>query len=170
MTTPRTTLIALATLAIGAGASQLGSAQADSTGTSGTPSATGTSSSTPADTIVVNGSGVIQLPPGTVTATVQSDYQTELAAALDNASQKASFIAQKIGATLGPITNVTETSASSNLCTGPIMYAQGATPTTAPSSRHKKAKHSPLMRAIIDPVGSCSVEADVTVTYAMTPA
>jgi hypothetical protein len=168
LTRQRTTLIALAALIAGVGASQLGSASADSTGASGT---TGASGVTASDTIVVNGSDAATLPSGTTEATAQSSYQTALGAALTDAGQKATFIAQQIGATLGPITNVTETSDSSNLCTGPIMYAQGAKPTAStPSSRHKKAKHSPLIQAIIDPVGSCSVEADVTVTYAMTPA
>jgi uncharacterized protein YggE len=169
LTKPRSALIALAALALGAGAAQIGVAQADnSTGTSGTTAATGTSGSTQLATIVVNGSDVIQLPSGTDTATVQSNYQTALGDALDNASQKASFIAQKIGATLGSITNVTETSDSSNLCQGPVVYANASKP-AAPAHKHK-TRAAPLIRAIIDPIGSCSVEADVTVTYAMTPA
>jgi hypothetical protein len=165
VTRQRTTALALAALALGAGASQLGIAQADnSTGASGT---TGTSGTTSVDTIVVNGSGVIQLPTATDAATVQTDYQTELGAALQDASQKATFIAQKVGATLGPITNVTETSDSSSLCQGPVVYANSTAPRTP--AKHK-THHGPLLRAIIDPVNSCSVEADVTVTYAMTPA
>ncbi len=168
MTRQRTTLIAVAALIAGVGASQLGSAQADnsSTGSSGTTGATATTSS---DTIIVNGSDVMTLPTGTDQSAVQSTYQTALGNALTNASQKATFIANQIGATLGPITNVTETSDSSNLCTGPILYAQGAKPRSTPSRGHK-VKHGPMLPAVIDPVGSCNVEADITVTYLMTPA
>lgn len=168
MTRHRTTLIALAALIAGVGASQLGSAQADnsSTGASGTTGATATTSS---DTIIVNGSDVMTLASGTDQSTAQSTYQTALGNALTNASQKATFVAKQIGATLGPITNVTETSDSSNLCTGPILYAQGSKPRSTPSGRHK-VKHGPMVPAIIDPVGSCNIQADVTVTYSMTPA
>jgi len=109
------------------------------------------------------------LPTGTDQTTAQSTYQTALGNALTNASQKATFIANQIGATLGPITNVTETSDSSNLCTGTVLYAQGAKPRSTPSSRHK-VKHGAMVPAIIDPVGSCNVEAEFTVTYSMTPA
>jgi len=168
VTRQRTTLIALAALIAGVGASQLGSAQADnsSTGSSGTTGATAASTT---DTIIVNGSDVMTIATGADQTTVQSTYQTALGNALTNAGQKATFIAKQIGATLGSITNVTETSDSSNLCTGPILYAQGAKPRSTPSSRHK-VKHGQMMPAIIDPVGSCNVEADVTVTYTMTPA
>jgi len=165
VTRQRTTLIALAALIAGVGASQLGSAQADNSSTG----PTGATATTSSDTIIVNGSDVMTLPTGTDQTTAQSTYQTALGDALTNASQKATFIANQIGATLGPITNVTETSDSSNLCTGPILYAQGAKPQSTPSSRHK-VKHAAMVPAIIDPVGSCNVEADVTVTYSMTPA
>jgi hypothetical protein len=168
----RTTLIALAALVAGIGASQLGSAQADSsTGSSGTTGTTGTTTSISTDTITVNGSDVTTLPAGSDQPTVQATYQTALGDALTNAKQKATFIAQQIGATLGSITNVTETSNSSSLCTGPIMFAQGSRPAAAPSTRrHHKVKAGALVRTAIDPINACNVEADVTVTYAMTPA
>lgn len=171
MTRQRTTLIALAALIAGIGASQLGSAQADSssTGASGTTGATGATATTSSGTIIVNGSDVVTLPSGTDQSTVQSNYQTALGNALTNAGQKATFIANQIGATLGPIANVTESSGSGSLCAGPILYAPGVKSQSTPSSR-RKVKHGPMIRAMIDPVGSCSVEADVTVTYSMTPA
>jgi len=167
---PRTTLIALAALAIGAGAAQLGSAQADSsTGPSGTTGTTGAGGPTQADTIVVNGTDTITIPTGSPSSTAQSTYQNALGGALTNASQKATFIASQIGATLGPIINVTETSDSSNLCQGPVLFAPGTAKPSTPATRRHKNKHAPLIRAIAEPIDSCSIEADVTVTYAMTP-
>jgi hypothetical protein len=160
---PRSMLLAVAAVLAGAGASGIGTAQADSPTTTATPS-----------TIVVNGTDTITLAPDAPDATVQSTYQTALGDAITNASGKATFIATQIGATLGSITNVTETSDSSNLCQSRILYAQGvATPgTSKPTARtpHKKKHNGPLVRAIIDPTSTCSVEADVTVTYDITPA
>jgi uncharacterized protein YggE len=155
-------LIAVAAVLAGAGASGIGQAQADTSST--------------AATIVVNGTDSITLStdPTPSDATTQSTYQTALGDAITNANAKATFIAGQIGATLGAITNVTETSDSSNLCSGPILFAAGtakpgtATPTTTPKKKHKKAQ---IFRTVIDPNStSCSIEADVTVTYAITPA
>jgi uncharacterized protein YggE len=156
-------LVAVAAVLAGAGASAVGSAQADSPTTTVTPS-----------TIVVNGTDTVTLAANTPEATVQSTYQTALGAAITNASGKATFIATQISATLGAITNVTETSDSSSLCQGPILYAEGAaTPgTSTPTPRtHKKKHKAPMIRAaIVDPTSTCTLEADVTVTYAITPA
>jgi uncharacterized protein YggE len=157
-------LIALAAVLVGAGASGIGSAQADSPTTTATPA-----------TIVINGTDTITLAPNSPDATVQSTYQTALGGAITNASAKATFVATQIGATLGSVSNVTETSDSSDLCQSRILYAQGvASPGTAkPTARtpHKK-KHTngPLIRTFVDPTSSCSIEADVTVTYNITPA
>jgi uncharacterized protein YggE len=160
---PRTMLLTLAAVLAGAGASGIGTAQADSPTTTATPA-----------TIVVNGTDSITLAPDSPDATIQTTYQTALGDAITNASGKATFIATQIGATLGSVSNVTETSDSSNLCQGPILYAQGvATPGTSksPTSSHKKKhKAGPMIRAIIDPTSTCTVEADVTVTYNITPA
>jgi uncharacterized protein YggE len=165
MTRPRTTLVALAAVLAGAAASGLGEAQADSTGSSGT-----TGTATP-DTIVVNGTDSIALTPVATPAAEQSTYQTALGDAITNAQSKATFIAGQIGATLGAITNVTETSDASSLCQGPVFLPATAKPTTTTGGkpRHKKAHVIRAHRAdVIDT--TCTIEADVTVTYAMTPA
>jgi uncharacterized protein YggE len=188
MLKPRTTLVALAAVLAGAALSGIGEAQADSSTTSATIVVNGT------DTITLTGANPSQ-------SDIQATYQSALGGALTNAGQHATFIAGQINATLGPITNVTETSSSSDMCEGPIMYASGApVPATGANGSSKRKHHTakaPLavMRvapvaasagpvrasgaaipvpvhttAIIDPNSSCSVEADVTVTYAMTPA
>jgi uncharacterized protein YggE len=100
MLKPRTILIALSAVLAGAALSGLGIAQADD------PTAT-----TPA-TIVVNGTDTITLDPSASDATQQATYQTALGGALTDANQKASFIAGQVSATLGAITNVTETAIS----------------------------------------------------------
>jgi uncharacterized protein YggE len=153
----RTILIALTAVLAGAALSGLGIAQADD------------STVSPA-TIIVNGTDTITLDPSASAATQDATYQTALGGALTDAGQQASFIANQIGATLGAVTNVTETSDSSDLCQGPILYAAGtakpgkATPVPA---NHRAT----VMRvAAIATSTQCSIEADVTVTYDMTPA
>jgi uncharacterized protein YggE len=163
MTRSRTTLLAITAVLAGASLSGLGVAQADN---STTPTAA-------TSTIVVNGTDTITIDPSSSDATQQATYQTALGDALTNAGQKATFIATQVGATLGAVTNVTENSDSSGeLCGGPILYAAGtATPTTSTGgkAKHKKARRlDPAV--IVDPVSQCSIEADVTVTYGMTPA
>ncbi len=160
MTRSRTTLLALTAVLAGASLSGLGVAQADN-------------STTPANAIVVNGTDTITIDPSSSDATQQTTYQTALGDALTNAGQKATFIATQIGATLGVVTNVTETSDSSGvLCGGPILYAAGtAKPgaSTGGKPKHKKVRRMNTA-VIVDPVSQCSIQADVTVTYAMTPA
>ncbi|MGA2469090.1 MAG: SIMPL domain-containing protein [Solirubrobacteraceae bacterium] len=174
MPRPRTTLIALAAVLAGAALSGIGEAQADS---SGSPA-----------TIVVNGTDTITLTGNPSDTTIQSTYQTALGGAITNAGQKATFIAGQINATLGSITNVTETSTSSDLCQYAVMYAKGGAPvpatagtTTSTGHKKKKTKKTGLVDAstpatpigtnvIVNPSDNCAVEADVTVTYTMTPA
>jgi len=180
MPRPRTMLIAVAAVLAGAGASGLGDAQADSSDA--------TTSSTPA-TIVVNGSDAITIAPDSDSPTQQSTYMTALGDAITNAGVKATAIATQIGATLGPVENVTETSDSGGgLCQGFFepLAANAKTPTASSgvsSSDAKKKKHekagpfqpahtSAVLRGgpavIITDPPSCSIEADVTVTYDMT--
>ncbi len=169
MPRPRTILISAAAVLAGAATSGIGVAQADSSSTAAT---------TTPSTIIVNGTDSITIDPSSSDATIAATYQTALGDAITNADQKATFIATQIKATLGAITNVTETSDSSDLCNGPILAEGVATPevakSTTPKSKttttsHKKHK-SMIVRAIVDPTSSCSVEADVTVTYDITPA
>jgi uncharacterized protein YggE len=157
MNRSRTILIALIAVLAGGALSGLGIAQADSSTTS--PS-----------TIVVNGTDTITLDPSASDATQQATYQTALGDALTDAGQKASFIATQIGATLGAVSNVTETSDSSNLCQGLIPYAAGTAKSGRPTTVPAKHKATVIRIATISPISECSIEADVTVTYDMTPA
>jgi len=157
MTRTRTTLIAIAA-AFGGIAGGLAEAQADSTVPTGT------------DTIAVTGTDTIDIDSSASQAVQQTTYQTALGDALTNAGTKAAFIATQIGATLGSITNVTETSDPSDLCQGPIFLpaVSGSAPaTTGARHHHKKAR---LVHAATGTDGDCSIEADVTVAYEMTPA
>jgi uncharacterized protein YggE len=161
MTRPRTITLALSAVLAGAAFSGLGIASADT-------------SSTATNTIVVNGSDTISIDPSSSDATEQATYQTALGDAITNAKTKATFIATQIGATLDAVTNVTETSDSGGqLCQGPILYAAGSAKpgtTSTPSTGKHKHKAALVRTAVIDPVNQCSIEADVTVTYDMTPA
>jgi uncharacterized protein YggE len=157
MKRPRMILIALTAVLAGAALSGLGIAQASD------------STSSPA-TIIVNGTDTITLDPSATDATQQATYQTALGGALSDAGQKASFIASQIGASLGAVTNVTETSDASDLCQGPIVYAPGTAKPGKPTPVPVKHKATVLR---IEPIGldsQCSIEADVTVTYDMAPA
>jgi uncharacterized protein YggE len=174
-------LIAVAAVLAGAGASGLGDAQADSSDS--------TTSSTPPATIVVNGSDTITIAPGSDSAAQQSAYMTALGDAISNARVKATAIATQIGATLGPVENVTENSDSGGgLCQGVFepLAANARTPSASSgvsSSSAKKKKHEkagPLRPAstaavlrggpavIVTDPPNCSIEADVTLTYDMT--
>jgi uncharacterized protein YggE len=168
MNRSRTVLLASMAVLAGAAFSGLGVAQADDSTTTTTPA-----------TIVVNGTDTMTIDPTSTDAVQQATYQTVLGGALTNADQKATFIATQIGATLGSVTNVTETSDSSDLCEeGPIpLYAasgakptHSSAPTTTKGKGKSKAKAQLVRTAIIDPTSECSIEADVTVTYDMTPA
>ena len=165
MTRLRTTLVALVAVLAGA-AFGLGQAQAVST-----TSSTSTTTATTPNTIVVNGTDTIAAVADSSAADDQSTYQTALASAITDAQTKASLIANQIGATLGSITNVTENSDSSDLCQGPIPLAATAKPTSTPgASSHRK--HRRAARAVSADViaNGCSIEADVTLTFDMTPA
>lgn len=165
MTRLRTTLVALVAVLAGA-AVGLGQAQADST-----TSSSATTTAPAPNTIVVNGTDTIAAAPDSSAADDQSTYQTALADAITDARTKASLIASQIGATLGSITNVTENSDSSDLCQGPIFLPATAKPTstTGASSHHKHGRVAKAFRADVIANG-CSIEADVTLTFDMTPA
>jgi uncharacterized protein YggE len=173
---PRTILLLVVTLLTGAALSGIGEAQADN-------STTTTAPATPA-TIVVNGTATLSAPPDADSATQQSTYMTALGDAISNAASKASAVASQIDAALGSIENVTETSDSSgDLCGGWVepLQADAGRPTTttatpsASGSKKKKNKKADVVRragpaVIVADPSMCSIEADVTVTYDMTPA
>jgi uncharacterized protein YggE len=174
MQRPRTMLLLVVALLTGAALSGIGEAQADN---STTPAAT------PA-TIVVNGTATLNAAPDADSATQQSTYMTALGDAITNAASKASAVASQIDATLGSIENVTETSDSSgDLCGGWVepLQASAGRPSTTPAtpsgsgSKKKKSKKAGVVRragpaVIVADPSMCSIEADVTVTYDMTPA
>jgi len=166
MSRARTTLVALAAVLVTAAASGLGVAQADDSS-----SPTTTTTAVP-NTIVVNGTDTITIDPASSDATQESTYQTALGGAITDAESNAALIASQIGATLGAISNVTETSDSSNLCQGPIMLPATAKPGTSTSGKAHHPKGATVTHALRGDTldVNCSVEADVTVTYEMTPA
>ena len=170
----RAALAAAACLA-GACAGSIGAAQADtgSTGATGTTGASGAA----AATITVNGSATADLPTGATSDTVNSTYLGALSSALTNAHAKAASLSAAVGDTLGAVQNITEQSNSSGLCSGPEVFAKGA-PSVAPTPAHKpthKPSHHPTKTKgakarMADVTTTCTVEADITVTYTMAPA
>jgi hypothetical protein len=174
---PRTrTLLASAVAAlVAATAGSLGAAQADSTGPSGATGSTGA----PTATVTVNGAGFVTVDQSASTAAFQSAYMTALGSALSDAKAKATLLATQSGATLGAVQTITEQSNDNGGCASPIFAAQGrakGAPSTAPApvSHHRKhtkaAVHhaaAALARAADVTNTSCTVEADVTVTYGM---
>jgi len=181
-------MLLVATAALAAAVSGGVAAANASTGTTGTTGATGTTgttgttgatvaTATPA-TIIVNGAGFATIDPNASSATMQAEYLTALQGALADAHTKASALAGEVGDTLGVVQNVTEQSNDTG-CRGPIMYAQGTaksapagapTPAPKPSRHHSKPKRSAAQMVIttMPPTpSSCTLEADVTVTYSM---
>ena len=168
----RAALVTAACLA-GAISGSVAIAQADSTGSTGSTAAT----SVPA-TITVNGAGDFSVDSTASTATIQADYLTALSSALTDAHTHASTLSAAVGDTLGVVQNITEESNEGNTaCSGPIFAegkASGApVPTVAPTTskkKHHSSKPSKTTAHIADDTTTtCTVEADVTVTYAMVP-
>jgi uncharacterized protein YggE len=160
-------------------------AQAD-TGSTGASGASG-ASGTPA-TITVNGSGSVTIAANPSTAAAQTSYLSALGLALTDAHTHASALTAAVGDTLGVVENVTEESNDEgSLCSG-LVYAEGAAghatpvPAVSPGSKKKKSHSSkpkkagiayPAIARVADDTSTpttCTIEADVTVTYAMAPA
>jgi uncharacterized protein YggE len=181
------TKAALATAACLAGviSGSIAAAQAD------TSSTAATTPPTPAS-ITVNGSGTITVDSSASTASVQASYLTALGSAMTDAQTKATALTTQVGDTLGTIENITEQSGDGDLCSGPLFAAAGTAkgapvPAVSPGSSKKKSHGSKpkaaaleiparatnamaiVRTADISPT-SCTIEADVTVTYAMAPA
>jgi hypothetical protein len=174
----RAALVAAACLAAAVGGT-VASAQADSTGATGT---TGTTVVTaPAATITVNGSATASLASDASPATVNATYLSALTAALTDAHTKATALSSAVSDTLGTVENITEQSDDSGLCSGPTVFnaagtAKGA-PSVAPRTSKPSKKHGHhgsktkgLKARMADATGTCTIEADITVTYAMAPA
>ena len=183
--------LAVAACLAGVISGSIAAAQADtsSTGATGTTGAT----STPAS-ITVNGAGTISVDSSASKATLQASYLTALGSAVSDAQAK---VTAQIGDTLGVVENITEQSSDGGgFCSGPVFAAAGTAkgapvPAVSPGSspNKKKKNHSskpkaatielptaatvamPTIARIADTTSStCTIEADVTVTYAMAPA
>jgi hypothetical protein len=186
--------LAVAACLAGVISGSIAAAQADtsSTGATGTTGAT----STPAS-ITVNGAGTISVDSSASKATLQASYLTALGSAVSDAQAKATALTAQIGDTLGVVENITEQSSDGGgFCSGPVFAAAGTAkgapvPAVSPGSspNKKKKNHSskpkaatielptaatvamPTIARIADTTSStCTIEADVTVTYAMAPA
>jgi len=170
-------VLATATAAlVAAVGGSLAAAQADATGASGTTGATGTTAASPA-TVTVNGAGFVTADASASAATFQADYLTALGSALSDAKTKATMLATGSGDTLGAVQNITEQSNDNGGCASPMFAAGSAksVPAVAPTpKKHRKHPAAPrataIARAADTTITSCTVSADVTVTYAMSPA
>jgi uncharacterized protein YggE len=166
--------LAVAACLAGALGSSIAVAQADSQGSTG---ATGTTGATAAAaTITVNGSDTATLTSDASTSAVSTAYLGALTGALTDAHTKAAALSASVGDSLGVVQNITEQSDNSGLCSGPLMFAAGSAksaPTVAPhppkKHKHHGAKTNSALARVADATGSCTIEADVTVTYAMAP-
>ena len=177
-------LVAVVACLAGVVSGSIAAAQASTgaTGTTGTTGATGATvpAPTPA-TVTVNGSGSVDVDVNAPTATVQSAYMTALGSALTAAHTKAGALATQVGDTLGAVQSITEQSNDLGVCSNRVMYASSGVakdkgapaPAHSPSKKHhKKHKAHPKAAARIadvqpQPPTTCTVEADITVTYAM---
>jgi acyl-coenzyme A thioesterase PaaI-like protein len=183
------TALALAACLAGVVSGGIAAAQADTgTGATGT---TGTSA--PAATITVNGASTISVDSSDATSAIQASYLTALGSALNDAHAKAVALSAQVGDTLGAVENITEQS-NEDGCSGPLFAAAGTAkgtpvPTVSPGTSKHKSKPKGKGKAIValppanvalpaigivraadDTTTTCSIEADITVTYAMAPA
>jgi uncharacterized protein YggE len=174
--------LAVAACLAGVVSGSLAAAQAD-TSSSGATGSTGSTGSTGAPaTISVNGAGSMTVDSSASSATVQASYLTALGSALTDAHTKATQLSSAVGDTLGAVENITEQSNDGGpLCYGPMFAAAGTAkgapvPAVSPGSPKKKTPHSSKPKkataqiAAVTTSSSCTIEADITVTYAMSPA
>jgi hypothetical protein len=163
--------LAVAACLAGVGAGSIGAAQAD-TGSTGATGATGAAGAAAAS-ITVNGSGTASIPATAGADTINATYLSALSSALSAAHTKAVALSAAVGDTLGAVSNITEQSNNSGLCSGPVAFAKSA-PAVAPKPSHKRGHHGSKSKGAkarkADANGSCTLEADITVTYAMAPA
>lgn len=168
----------------GVAASSIGAAAAATSTTSTSTSPTTTAPTTMPATITVNGAAIVTVDPSADVATQNAGYLGALGSAVTNAQTKATALATQVGDTLGAVQNITEQSSYSggDFCGNRVFLgaasSKGSAPAAGPSvSSHKKKKphvsSKPKATArIADVVAptTCSIEADVTVTYAMASA
>jgi uncharacterized protein YggE len=169
----------------GVAASSIGAAAAatSTTSTSTTTSPATTAPTTTPATITVNGAAIVTVDPSADVATQNAGYLGALGSAVTNAQTKATALATQVGDTLAAVQNITEQSSYSggDFCGNRVFVgaatSKGSAPAAGPAvGSHKKKPHpssKPKATArIADVVAptTCSIEADVTVTYAMAPA
>jgi uncharacterized protein YggE len=160
----------------GVAAGSIGAAQA----TTSTSATTTSPSPTPA-TITVNGAAIATVDPNADVATQHAAYLTALGSAVTDAQTKATALATQVGDKLGTVENLTEQSSYSGggFCANRIFASTGVAkgvpvPASTPGSPGKKPHHGTKPKAtariadIVAPT-TCTIEADVTVTYAMAP-
>src|SRR5579863_1896865 len=179
--------VAAAACIAGVAASSIGAAAAatstTSTSTSTTTSPASTSPTATPATITINGAAVVTVDPSADVATQNADYLAALGSAVTNAQTKATALAIQVGDTLGAVQNITEQSSYSggDFCGNRVFLgaatSKGSAPAAGPAVGKKKPHHSSKPKATarsadaaipVDPT-SCTIEADVTVTYAMAP-
>lgn len=154
---------------VGALCGGVAGAQANTTGASGTTGTTGTS----AATITVNGSSTATLDSNESSSAISSAYLGALQSALTDAHTKAVALSSAVGDTLGAVQNITEQSSDGGLCSARVFAnavgsAHGApVPGPAKKHHHKKGTVRRIPRIADVVPNGCSLEADVTVTYAM---
>ena len=170
----------------GVAASSIGAAAAATSTTSTSTTTSPTTTSPTAATITVNGAAIVTVDPSADVATQNAGYLGALGSAVTNAQTKATALATQVGDTLGAVQNITEQSSYSggDFCGNRVFLgaatSKGSAPAAGPAvgSPKKKPHHSTKPKAtvriaaVIAPVAptTCSIEADVTVTYAMAPA
>ena len=163
------------------GAAQATTASTGNTGTTGTTGATATTGTSTPATITVNGAAIATVDTTTSVAAQHAAYLTALGNAVTDAQTKANALATQVGDKLGAVQTLTEQSSFSGggFCGNRVfMGASGVAkgvPSVAPARRpsKKKAHHAstlmnaPAQIADVAPPTTCTIEADVTVTYAM---
>jgi len=168
----------------GVAASSIGPAAAatSTTSTSTTTSPTTTAPAATPATITVNGASIVTVDPNADVATQNAGYLAALGTAVTNARTKATTLATQVGDTLGAVQNVTEQSnySGGDFCGNRVFVgaatSKGSTPAGRPAGSPKKKPHQSTkpkatvrIADVVAPT-TCSIEADVTVTYAMAPA
>lgn len=151
-----------------------------------------TSSSAQVRTVSVEGVATASIEPGASEATAKATYREAMATAIADGKEKAGFLAEKAGATLGQVETIAEgsgyiycpgeeeyTGAEPDFDSGAAVYATapqaasgvsraGSKPTVSkPKVRHKK-KHKRHATAKTAAVAQCTLSTQVSLSYELT--
>jgi hypothetical protein len=134
--------------------------------------------STQTRSITVNGNASRPISQSSSQAAVDTTYRSAINDAIDAALGKATSIAVKLGATLGPVVSFTE-NYGDTWCPGngaavptPAITGAGGSGNVGPSGgylrlppikHHKRPQHHHLHAADESPI--CTISADITVSY-----